>query len=472
MKKLLVVLLSLGLIVAFAMTASAQPSVKFSGEYYVVGVYEDNRSLKETGGNSLANFWTLTRVQTVFGIAEGLTFTTRFDALEKMWGGINNSDVANWDRTNSRKPTATLMAYQEVIEFEQAYVTFATPIGQFQVGYQPAEVWGTGFANTPNSRARVLFAAPIGPVTIAAVYEKHYDSVSTTAATNNFAFTNADVDKYMLNAVFKFKGGDTGLLYVYTDAGYYGSNDAAYATVVPDLSPNRFRAKVHTLSPYVKATFGPVYVEGEFVYLFGNAREYSSELNTANRTATGWGGYVRAQINLGPAYFGASFGMSTGDDPSTLDKDETGPKSTVHWNPGLLFGDGNYRTWVGGSNLGYANNGASFDATNKSNLLAYNLYGGVNITPKLNIDGQLWILQADTKKYWQAVSATSVQQREALSNNYGTEFDVTATYKIYDNLTYMVGAGYFLTGDYFKGTSSANKVSNDYLFLNKLTLTF
>ena len=36
MKKLLVVLLSLGLIVAFGMTASAA-DVKFSGGYYVVG---------------------------------------------------------------------------------------------------------------------------------------------------------------------------------------------------------------------------------------------------------------------------------------------------------------------------------------------------------------------------------------------------------------------------------------------------
>ena len=48
MKKFLVVLLSLGLIVAFGMTASAQMSVKFSGQYYVNGVYEDNRACGAT----------------------------------------------------------------------------------------------------------------------------------------------------------------------------------------------------------------------------------------------------------------------------------------------------------------------------------------------------------------------------------------------------------------------------------------
>ena len=35
-----------------------------------------------------------------------------------------------------------------------------------------------------------------------------------------------------------------------------------------------------------------------------------------------------------------------------------------------------------------------------------------------------------------------------------------------------VGAGYFWTGDYFKGASDANKTGNDYLLLNQLTLNF
>ncbi len=54
----------------------------------------------------------------------------------------------------------------------------------------------------------------------------------------------------------------------------------------------------------------------------------------------------------------------------------------------------------------------------------------------------------------------------------GSEFDITATYKIYDNLTYMIGYGYLWTGDAFKGTSAANTVANDWLLMHKLTLTF
>ena len=101
MKKLLVVLLALGLIAAFSMTASAA-DVKFAGQYYVVGVYESNRSLRdEDQTTSRAYAWTRTRVQTVFQVAEGLSFTTRFDAFEKQWGATNRSSSLAEDKSNS-----------------------------------------------------------------------------------------------------------------------------------------------------------------------------------------------------------------------------------------------------------------------------------------------------------------------------------------------------------------------------------
>jgi hypothetical protein len=60
------------------------------------------------------------------------------------------------------------------------------------------------------------------------------------------------------------------------------------------------------------------------------------------------------------------------------------------------------------------------------------------------------------------------------SGVYGYEIDVTATYKITNNLTYMLGAGYLFAGDYFKGTGTNPNasVSDDYMVINKLTLTF
>jgi hypothetical protein len=58
------------------------------------------------------------------------------------------------------------------------------------------------------------------------------------------------------------------------------------------------------------------------------------------------------------------------------------------------------------------------------------------------------------------------------SKTYGSELDITATYKIYDNLSYMVGFGYLWAGNYFKGTNAGATIDNDYLLTHKLTLTF
>jgi len=59
-----------------------------------------------------------------------------------------------------------------------------------------------------------------------------------------------------------------------------------------------------------------------------------------------------------------------------------------------------------------------------------------------------------------------------VGGSYGWEIDVTGTYKITNNLSYMLGVGYLFTGDYFKGTASTGEVGDNYLLINKLTLTF
>ena len=153
MKKLLVVLLALGLIAAFGMTASAA-DVKFAGQYYVVGVYEDNRPCRTRMTAIPGLLLTRTRVQTVFQIAEGLSFTTRFDAFEKQWGSVNRSSSNTEDKSNSGKVNSVNLTLQENIEMEHGYVTFKTAIGQFDIGYQAADEWGTVFADTPGSRPR------------------------------------------------------------------------------------------------------------------------------------------------------------------------------------------------------------------------------------------------------------------------------------------------------------------------------
>ena len=88
MKNLLIGFLAVGLIMGFAMTASAQPNIKVSGQYYVYGSYVDNLKLLNNA-DSRANIANRLRMQFQIQLQEGLRLTTRFDALERVWGEQN-----------------------------------------------------------------------------------------------------------------------------------------------------------------------------------------------------------------------------------------------------------------------------------------------------------------------------------------------------------------------------------------------
>ena len=461
MKKLLVVLLALGLIAAFSMTASAA-DVKFAGQYYVVGVYESNRTLRDEDQTySRAYAWTRTRVQTVFQVAEGLSFTTRFDAFEKQWGGTNRSSSATEDKSNSGRINVTASsgraeaALQENIEMEYGFVTFKTKYGQWDIGYQAADEWGTMYADTPGSRPRARWTSAFGPVNLIAIWEKVKEGDTPQGTSNSSFLADADADNYMLAGIYNWKGGAAGLLYKYSD----WRNNRPTAN---------FRTQLHAFLPYMKGTFGGLFLEAEAVYITGKAAKYESPSSGPDIDKEGWGGLLHAKYTMGPVYFGGQFGYTRGNDTLTAASrdgdDKSGPASSTSWTPALIFGNANLRSWMYGQDIGGAGGTVSYNANEKKNLLLFNAYGGYNLTPKINFEGQFMYALADKKPYVGGV--------EFQSKDYGYEVDVKASYKIYDNLTYMVGAGYFWTGDYFKGTNPATQLGNDYILLNQLTLNF
>jgi hypothetical protein len=446
MKKFLVVLLSLGLIAAFGMTASAA-DMKVSGGYYVVGVYQDNPSLAKDSGYSHAFLYQRFRFQPVFQIAEGLTFTARMDAMEKQWGNTNWRTGTD-DVTSSRRNEYTTAAgkgqkIQESLEFERGYVTFKTAVGVFNIGYQNVDDWGTDFCDYSNSRPRVGFYTMLGPVLLGANFEKLYES--DTAGANGATPTNyvdADKDTYALFGIYYGKGIEAGLLYK-----YYAFNNTR---------PSGYKTNISLLSPYIKATFGPLYVEGEVSYWFGKNVAYEAPLaGTPDQDLSAWGAYLKAKMNAGPAYFGALFAYSQGDDGSSATKSKSNPGGAgTNFAPALILMNDALATWTNSGSAASAN-------SSKLNVIIYNAFVGFNPMPKLNIEAA--VTYADVDKIPAGVTR---------DKNLGTEFDVKATYKIYDSLSYMVGAGYLWTGDYYKGAGGLGKVDNDYMLLNQLTLSF
>ncbi len=88
MKRFWLVLLSLGLVMAFSVSAFAV-DVKVSGEYYVQGMYLDKYDVKDaSNGNdpSTAFFFQRFRLGADFIVSDSLKLVTRVDIMEGVWG--------------------------------------------------------------------------------------------------------------------------------------------------------------------------------------------------------------------------------------------------------------------------------------------------------------------------------------------------------------------------------------------------
>ena len=118
----------------FTMTASAQPNIKANGQLYMYGSYVDNLSLTKAA-DSRANIANRLRMQFEIQVQEGLKLTTRFDALERVWGQQTVAPAPS--------PGADGATTERNISWERAYVTFNALYGVFDVGYQQTRSWGT-----------------------------------------------------------------------------------------------------------------------------------------------------------------------------------------------------------------------------------------------------------------------------------------------------------------------------------------
>ncbi len=524
MRKLWVILLSLGLIMAFAMPAAAV-DVKFSGNYYALGGYIDNHSLldkNEAPGAaswgaqdaSQANYinrdartfrgpyaWYAQRFRTSieFQVVEGLKLVTRFDALEKHWG--DQAWAGGTGETQSRTQTplgspdpngvrrgANVPKAQENIEWERAYLDFNVPFGKFQVGYMQFLMWGTDFLNTPLSAGGIRYFFSQGPWMTVAAIEKRGEMVGLNAGNIGVA-NDADKDVYDLGVIYKLKRGEVGLLY------QYNRN-----SISKWEQGNGFTTSIMGVYPYTKLTFGNFFIEAEGVYGWGDLRSYESTTRAAtvgapaagrdlqNITLSALGAFVHAKYNWKPAYFGAQFVYLSGDDNDSPDK-VTGSiagalqsnygfdRALILWNS--AYGDnlGNLRGNVAGVTAN-RRTGASYQINQfMDNVWFYQIYAGIKPTPKLDFKAALSIANADKKPKSDVGAVGSIgyygtRVQEFDSNKYGTELDITGSYKIYDNLTYMVGFGYLWVGDYFKGYDVNAKTRDNYLLTHRLTLNF
>jgi len=480
MKRFWLVMLSLGLVLAFSASAMAV-DVKFSGSFYAAGMYLDKTTLmNRTNGSdkvSTAFYFQRLRVGTDFIVSPGLKLVTRFDAMERAWGAPRSSatDTDATDPYYSGKiaqasGSAATVAENENIAFDIAYVQWVSPIGAFMAGYQVDGEWGTQFGDNDSVIGKLVFATQVGNLGFTAQVGKDKERSYTAKNTSQYG-TDRDSDKYVLAGQYQFnKDIKAGLLYAFYSIKQYKGVWAPLAGY--GFESGTLAAKAHAITPYVTAKIGPVSVEAEALYLFGNAN-YEDGLNIGKDISLGqMTAYVGAMVDLGPAYFGGKFAYMSGDDNATSDKWEGGQIGGGSlWNPTLILFNNDRTVWAGsipghaGSSPTYLNRSPDSDSGLFGQRGMNNAWFGQGVIggrpiPALDIRASLAYAAADKKP------------TGYLNSAYGWELDVTGTYKITNNLSYMLGVGYLFTGDYYKYNSNTNDIQNDYLLINKLTLTF
>jgi hypothetical protein len=483
MKRFWLVLLSLGLVMAFSAQAFAV-DVKFSGSFYAAGMYLDKTNVLKTDNNytdfflgpttvrpgpSTAFYFQRLRVETEFVISPGLSMVTRFDAMERAWGATRTPAGTSLDAGSSGTT-----AENQNIAFDWVYAQWLSPIGYVMAGYMDDGGWGTEFGDSSTPLAKVQFATKLGDVAMG-IYAGKVAELSRTA---NYpaGLADNDTDQYVAFVDYGGKNINAGLLYSYYRAAQYKAIPAV-ALVAYGYTPWTILAKAHLLNPYAKAKIGPVSIEAELKYLFGTG-EYEDGLVGSDFKLSMLSAYIGANVDAGPVYLGGKFAYISGDNPDTSDKWEGGQiGGGWDWNPCLIMFNYDRSYWAGalpgyggawppGAINGVDSGSGLFGAVGMTNAWFGQGFIGVRPTSALDIRLSVAYAAADQRPI-DIVTATKY-----IGNVYGWEVDVVGNYKITKNLSYMVGFGYWFVGDYFKGYTTGNEVQNDYLIINKLTLTF
>lgn len=437
MKRFRLMLLSLGMVLVFSASALAV-DVKVSGEYFVGGMYLNKTRVDDSDTNpSTAFFYQRLRVKTDFVVSPGLKLVTRFDAMERIWGGTRNTEA---DTPALASDSSGSRAENENIAFDWAYLEYKSPIGEFRAGIMNKGTTGTAFGNSIQPSPRIKYIYTKGPWTIDTTYSMLKEGSSS--AIQAVSYTDADNDEFTIEPIYKWKDGRAGI-------------GISYIRQAEKRPSDDYKKTYFQFVPYAIAKVGPVKVEAEAGYVTGKERAYDDgigDIKLENISA-----YVNASSDFGMFYAGAIMAYVSGDKPETTDKREGGTLTGGRdWQPALIMWNYERTNWAGA--LPGHNNAAQ--DTRMANGYFYQIRGGVKPTSDLDIMASLSYATADKKP------------AGFLNSEYGYEVDLIANYNITNNLSYMLGFGYLFTGDYYKGKGASNEINDDYLIINKLTLTF
>ena len=458
MKKFTII--GLAICLAFALAAPATAvDVDFSGDYTVKGFYTSHWDLRDTSAsNAYMNM--CFSLQTVFKASDILSVTTKFDALDGVWGG---------DKTN--------------FDFIRAYMTIKAPIGKFIIGRAGVGYWGTTFVDTEVEKDCIKFIKKIDNLTLYAVFMKYSeqdDYLGTHAQADAAGVADGDA---AAEAVFiaRIAAGDTGpVAYAAAEAAYDDAYDAAYdaaRVTASDQDCDRYDLRVkykmenvtsglllaffndkraddatthmYVAMPYFVGKFGPLAVQGELAYKWGETDlDVGADIDIKKLAYN-----LEATYSFDSASVMAGYAFISGDDGTDPNEKSAYGNVGADWEKLfiLTYDEAPVNALGGFRNLSTG----VFDPGAKM------FYAGATFSPLDNLELGVVVGLADADEV-----PTGVE------DDIGIEYDLTLNWKIYDNLTYSAIAAYLDAGDIWQDGDPTVDIENTYALFHQLELAF
>lgn len=406
MKKLMTGFLAAALLLGAAGQASAtalETSGEFRGRYWYLGSYFES--------NKDSEFWdSRLRLNLVWPVADGVKVIARADILEGFWG--DSLIVAKTTPATDVSPAITTYTTESntrpAISFDQVYLEFKWPNTPLTVSVgRQGTTWGPGFAIAADNRDRFKVAAKVGGATVFYTYDKYIEGVNLhdTASLD-------DRGQHSVGVIGTIAGWNSGLV---------------AARITNETDPHKDQA-FNLFGLYTMGQAGPVGIKVDLGYAFG---EDDHVAGTPDVDLEAILAYVGLSIPAGPVTLGLEGAYVSGDDPATKTDNEgllTSDYQSPYWSI-ILFNNLDYNGYQGESNLGK-------DA-GLSNAYSAKLSLSTTLAPGLSLYGAVL--------YAERLEAVGTKAADPL----GTEIDLVVSYAITPNVSWTLGGGYLVAGDFF-----------------------
>ena len=424
MKKFTII--GLAICLAFALAAPAMAvDADFSGLYKVRGSYVSHWNLNKTSASNAYMDMSF-RLQTVFKVSDILSVTARFDALEDhVWGKDD-------DPRNSGDPGN--------IAFDRAYMPIKAPVGKFIIGRAGTGYWGTTFVDSETDGTDCIkFIKKIDNLTLYAVFMKLQELDDNTITDKG----DKDEDRYDLRFKYKMENTTFGLLLAFLN----------------NKTNNVQTTHTYVAMPFFVSKFGPLAIQGELAYKWGET-DYDAA-GSADLDIKKLAYNLEATYNVGPASIMAGYAFISGDSNGKDDNESSAYGSVGNdWEKLFILTTSEVGVLA---NLGGVGN-LSKDGNGANPYGAKIFYGGVTFAPLDNLKLGVVVGKADTDELTAGYS----------KDDYGTEYDFTLNWKIYDNLTYNAIVAFLKAGDFYKEQGDIPDANFDdtYALFHQLQLSF